>query len=115
MRTIIEKLNIHINLQFKLNKEQAKELLNKNPHHYLWDKDLKDWTEKDIESLKTKVYKKQVGKIPVRATLKSGEVLEFTSMAEASRKLFIHESTVRSNILGRQKTAKGVKFEEIIR
>lgn len=98
-----------------MDKQQARELLNKNPHHYLWDKDFKDWTEKDINSLKTKIFRKAVGKIPVRATLKSGEVLEFKSMAEASRKLFIHESTVRSNILGRQKTAKGVKFEEIIR
>lgn len=97
-----------------MDRKQAKELLLKNPHHYLWDKDFKDWTEKDIESLKGKIFRKIVGKLPVKATLKNGEVLEFESMAEASRKLFINESTVRSNILGRQKTAKGIKFEKII-
>ena len=97
-----------------MTRKQARELLNKNPHHYLWDKDFKDWTEKDIESLKGKIFRKIVGKLPVKATLKNGEVLEFESMAEASRKLFINESTVRSNILGRQKTAKGIKFEKII-
>ena len=79
----------------------------------MWDKDFKDWTEEDIKSLKTRIFKRQIGKLPVKATLKNGEVLEFKSMAEASRELNINESTVRSNILGRQKTAKGVKFEKL--
>jgi len=102
-----------------ISKVEAKEQLLKNPHHYLWDKDWKTWTEEDIESLKTEITKpsKRVATIgfqPVRATLVDGAVLEFKSIAEASRYLKINECTIGSNLRGRQKTAKGVKFEKII-
>ena len=102
-----------------ISKTEAKELLSKNPHHYLWDKDWREWTEKDIESLKTEIAKpsKRVATIgfqPVRATLIDETTLEFKSIAEASRHFKINERTIGSNLRGRQKTAKGIKFEKIV-
>ena len=96
-----------------MDKHQAKQLLLNNPHHYLWDKNIKEWTEKDIESLKTVLYKKQIGKQAVKATFKDGEVIHYRSIAEAERDLGINECTIRSNLSGRQKTAKGIKFEKL--
>ena len=102
-----------------MTRTEAKELLSKNPHHYLWDKDWKEWTEKDIESLKTEIAKPRkkyvsIGFQPVRATLTNDTTLEFKSIAEASRHFKINECTIRSNLRGRQKTAKGIKFEKIV-
>lgn len=102
-----------------ISKTEAKELLSKNPHHYLWDKDWELWTEKDIKSLKTEMVKpsKRVATIgfqPVRATLVDKTTLEFKSIAEASRYFKIHETTIGSNLRGRQKTAKGIRFEKIV-
>tara|TARA_R110000782_G_scaffold137207_2_gene229719 strand:- start:2007 stop:2327 length:321 start_codon:yes stop_codon:yes gene_type:complete len=102
-----------------ISKTEAKELLSKNPHHYLWDKDWEDWTQEDIDSLKTEITMptKRVATIgfqPVIATLKDGSTLEFKSISEASRYFKIHETTIGSNLRGRQKTAKGIKFEKIV-
>ena len=98
--------------------KEAKELLDKNKFHKLWDKNLKDWTEKDIESLKNNIRKPKkkyvaISKQPVKAILADGTILEFSSIAEAQRSLKINECTIRSNLNGRQKTAKGVIFERL--
>ena len=98
--------------------KEAKELLDKNKFHKLWDKDISKWTEKDIESLKNNIVKPRkkyiaISKQPVKATLKCGSILEFESIAQAVRELNINECTIRSNLNGRQKTAKGIKFERL--
>ena len=98
--------------------KEAKELLDKNKFHKLWDKHISKWTKKDIESLKTNIRKPKkkyvaIFKQPVKATLKDGTVLEFSSIADAERELKINECTIRSNLSGRQKTAKGIKFEKL--
>lgn len=101
-----------------MDKHQAKQLLLNNPHHYLWDKDFKSWTKKDIESLQTEFKKprkkyKAISKQAVKATFQDGEVIHYRSIAEAERDLGINECTIRSNLSGRQKTAKGIKFEKL--
>ncbi len=92
---------------------EARKLLENNPHHRLWDVNISDWTKEDIEDLKTNIKKKVVAFQPVRATLKCGKTLEFKSIVEASRHFKIHETTIGSNLRGRQKTAKGIKFERL--
>lgn len=93
---------------------EARKLLENNPHHRLWDVNISDWTKEDIEDLKTNIKKKVIAFQPVRATLKCGKTLEFKSLAQAQRELGINECTIRSNINGRQKTAKGIKFERLL-
>lgn len=96
-----------------MTKTEARALLEKNPHHRLWDVNISEWTLEDIEDLKTNIKKKVIGFQPVKATLKCGKVLQFKSLAQAQRELGINECTIRSNLNGRQKTAKGIKFERV--
>lgn len=92
-----------------------KVILRQNPHSYLWDKNFADWTEEDKWNLENGIgdLKKPVGKQAVKMTDKSGVETNFISVAEASRNTGLTESVIHATINGRQKAAKGNKFERI--
>lgn len=104
-----------------LTKKEAHALLMQNKRHYLWNKDFKKWTDEDFENLingknpfnKEKPLGNKVFQQPIQMISPAGEIKEFKSIAEASRKTGINVSSIYAVANGRFSKTKNYSFTKI--